>query len=128
MRTALTTRDAAWTHLPTAPQAPSAWLSGCGEGRGRAGGLWRHDLGMAEDPSLAELTAELAELRAENARLRGLLGFDRRAENVAVAGWSPSLFRDQPARSDGGGRAGGCWVVFPAGESGVVRLVVRWAR
>lgn len=62
---------------------------------------WGHDLGIAEDPSGAELTAELAELRAENARLRDLLGFDRRSENAAGAGWSPSLFHDQPARSGG---------------------------
>ncbi len=56
---------------------------------------------ISEDPSLAALTAELAELRAENARLRDLLGFDRRAESAAVTGWSPSLFCDQPARSNG---------------------------
>lgn len=44
--------------------------------------------------------AELAELRAENARLRGLLGLDRRAENAAVARWSPSLFGEQHPGSE----------------------------
>ena len=44
--------------------------------------------------------AELAELRAENARLRGLLGLDRRAENASVARWSPSLFSEQHAGAE----------------------------
>lgn len=57
--------------------------------RPRAWGLWQHVPRYLRGPSLAALTAELAELRAENARLRDLLGFDRRAENAAVAGWSP---------------------------------------
>ena len=44
---------------------------------------------------------ELAELRAENAWLRGLLGLDRRAENASsVARWSPSLFNEQHASAE----------------------------
>jgi hypothetical protein len=65
-------------------------------GRGDPG----HDLGIADDSSRDELTAELAELRAENARLRGLLGLDRRAENAAATRWSPSLFNEQQLESE----------------------------
>ncbi len=42
--------------------------------------------------------SELTALRAENARLRDLLGLDRRVKDTEVAGWSPSLFRDGPGR------------------------------
>jgi hypothetical protein len=68
--------------------------------RGRVGQKRGHDLGIGDDSSRDELTAELAELRAENARLRGLLGLDRRAENAAVARWSPSLFNEQHPGSE----------------------------
>lgn len=40
---------------------------------------------------LTAMEAELAALRAENARLRGLLGFDDRAAGNETA-WSPTLF------------------------------------
>jgi hypothetical protein len=45
----------------------------------------------------AALRAELAELRAENARLRGLLGLDETARTGEgpTAAWSPSLFADR---------------------------------
>ena len=39
--------------------------------------------------------AELHALRAENARLRGLLGMDDRAGELQATGWSPTLFADQ---------------------------------
>lgn len=48
---------------------------------------------MAEIPSSAELLAEVEALRAENARLRGLLGLDARRGDLEVAGWSPTLFQ-----------------------------------
>ncbi len=54
---------------------------------------------MADD----DLLRELNEVRAENARLRELLGFDsRRAESHAQS-WEPALFQDAPAlpRVDG---------------------------
>ncbi len=44
-----------------------------------------------DEGRLATMEAELAALRAENARLRGLLGFDDRAAGTASA-WSPTLF------------------------------------
>jgi len=46
---------------------------------------------MTDD--LAAILAEVAELRAENARLRGLLGFDKRpATSQAEEAWAPTLF------------------------------------
>ena len=39
---------------------------------------------------------ELEALRAENARLRGLLGLDERAGELQATGWSPTLFGGQP--------------------------------
>src|SRR5581483_9788557 len=54
-----------------------------------------------DDPrTRAELLAEVAALRAENARLRGLLGLDARADDLAVAGWSPTLFAPQPSTAE----------------------------
>jgi superfamily II DNA or RNA helicase len=64
----------------------------------RTGAGWDHDRGIALDPSPEELIAELSALRAENARLRGLLGLDRRAGETVPAGWSPSLFGELPGR------------------------------
>jgi hypothetical protein len=52
-------------------------------------------VGIADQPTHTELLAELKALRAENARLRGLLGLDARADDLAVAGWSPTLFAPQ---------------------------------
>ncbi|HUP73323.1 MAG TPA: DEAD/DEAH box helicase family protein [Acidimicrobiales bacterium] len=43
-------------------------------------------------PAESELLAEIEALRAENARLRGLLGLDNRAASDHVAAWSPTLF------------------------------------
>jgi Uncharacterized protein conserved in bacteria len=57
-------------------------------------------LGIAEVPTHAELLAQLEVLRAENARLRGLLGLDRRDRDLATAGWSPTLFAAQPPTLD----------------------------
>jgi superfamily II DNA or RNA helicase len=53
---------------------------------------------MPEEPGLdcAPELEEIEELRAENARLRGLLGLDRRSDDGHVAAWGPTLF-DQPA-------------------------------
>ena len=42
--------------------------------------------------SLAEMAAELGSLRAENLRLRGLLGLDERRTGPATAAWRPTLF------------------------------------
>ncbi|MGH9010477.1 MAG: TOTE conflict system archaeo-eukaryotic primase domain-containing protein [Acidimicrobiia bacterium] len=47
-------------------------------------------------PSHSELLAEIDTLRAENARLRALLGFDGRAAEIVAAGWSPTLFTAEP--------------------------------
>ena len=55
-----------------------------------------HDLGIAPEHSPAELLAELEALRAENARLRDLLGLDARAGELQATGWSPTLFGGQP--------------------------------
>lgn len=54
-------------------------------------------VGIADQPTHAELLAELEALRAENARLRGLLGLDARADDLAGMGWSPTLFAPQVA-------------------------------
>lgn len=54
-----------------------ALLRGLGEGM---------IVGIADQPTHAELLAELEALRAENARLRGLLGLDARGDDLAVAG------------------------------------------
>ncbi len=51
------------------------------------------------DPtSLPDLLAELDSLRQENARLRGLLGFDTRPRDEGRVGWSPSLFEGEGTR------------------------------
>src|SRR2546428_600372 len=47
---------------------------------------------IAPDPAPAELLAELEALRAENARLRDLLGLDGRAGEMQAAGWPRPLF------------------------------------
>src|SRR5205807_5942763 len=52
-------------------------------------------LAIASQPSVADLLAELEALRAENARLRDLLGLDARARDLETAGWSPTLFGDR---------------------------------
>ncbi|MEW6475240.1 MAG: DEAD/DEAH box helicase family protein [Actinomycetota bacterium] len=57
-------------------------------------------LGIADSPTHAELLAELDELRAENARLRGLLGLDARADGLADRGWSPTLFASHTATAE----------------------------
>ena len=58
---------------------------------------------MADDPRdpLAAALAELQQLRAENQRLRGLLGLDARlaADSVDVA--EPTLFQNEPVRPAG---------------------------
>jgi hypothetical protein len=54
-------------------------------------------VGIADPPTHAEVLAELEALRAENARLRGLLGLDERADDVAAPGWSPTLFTSPAA-------------------------------
>jgi superfamily II DNA or RNA helicase len=62
---------------------------------------------MRNDMSDDDLLRELNEVRAENARLRELLGLDsRRAESHAQS-WEPSLFQDTPglARVDSGSSA-----------------------
>ncbi|MGH8932924.1 MAG: TOTE conflict system archaeo-eukaryotic primase domain-containing protein [Egibacteraceae bacterium] len=46
---------------------------------------------------LAAALAKLGELRAENARLRGLLGLDGRPAPVAVQALEPTLFVEEPA-------------------------------
>ena len=61
------------------------------------GGLAGHDLSIDDQRTYAELLAELEALRAENARLRSLLGLDDRAHDLTVAGWSPTLFAPQPS-------------------------------
>jgi hypothetical protein len=57
-------------------------------------------LGIDDSTTRAELLAELESLRAENARLRGLLGLDARASDLAQAGWSPTLFAPQSSTGD----------------------------
>ncbi|MGH8908178.1 MAG: TOTE conflict system archaeo-eukaryotic primase domain-containing protein [Egibacteraceae bacterium] len=55
---------------------------------------------MSEDVAerLAAALAELEQLRAENARLRGLVGLDERRVGGPVRGWEPTLFpEEQPA-------------------------------
>ena len=52
----------------------------------------RPSLGITTKPSIDELVAENESLRAENARLRGLLGLDRRATGETRPAWSPRLF------------------------------------
>ncbi|MGH9008579.1 MAG: TOTE conflict system archaeo-eukaryotic primase domain-containing protein, partial [Acidimicrobiia bacterium] len=52
-------------------------------------------VGIDDPPTHAELLAELETLRAENARLRGLLGLDTRASDLSATGWSPTLFTPQ---------------------------------
>src|SRR5436190_14216757 len=53
-----------------------------------------------EDGRLAA-EAELAALREENVRLRGLLGLDERSDDAGEQ-WAPTLFgRDQPGRIRG---------------------------
>ena len=49
---------------------------------------------MDRDPAthLAEALAEAAELRDENARLRGLLGLENRRDDGHRHGWTPTLF------------------------------------
>lgn len=45
-------------------------------------------------PSYEELAGTVDELRAENARLRGLLGLDTRASDGHRRAWSPTLLTD----------------------------------
>ena len=57
-------------------------------------------MGIDDSQTPAELLAELEALRAENARLRGLLGLDARATGLAGAGWSPTLFAPQSSTGE----------------------------
>lgn len=50
----------------------------------------RSDAGASFD----DLARELAELREENARLRGLLGLDTRAAGGHQSAWAPTLLND----------------------------------
>lgn len=52
---------------------------------------------QSSEGELAEVKSELAALRAENARLRGLLGLDERATAAPRTAWKPTLFT--PAES-----------------------------
>jgi hypothetical protein len=54
----------------------------------------------AESPAdgVDDVAAELARLRAENARLRGLLGLDVRSTEGHAAAWSPSLLAEARPR------------------------------
>jgi superfamily II DNA or RNA helicase len=54
--------------------------------------------GNESDGNLTELEAELAALKAENARLRGLLGLEDRTIRPRAAAWSPTLFADEADR------------------------------
>jgi superfamily II DNA or RNA helicase len=55
----------------------------------------RHDLAIGEAHGSDELLNEVAALRAENARLRALLGMDERAGTGGRARWAPELFSDE---------------------------------
>jgi hypothetical protein len=46
-----------------------------------------------------DLTIEVAELRAENQRLRGLLGLDSRTADGHLDAWSPTLLASTPTTS-----------------------------
>lgn len=50
--------------------------------------------------TLAEINRELERLRAENERLRGLLGLDNPSRLDHVAPWEPTLFRDPSSLVD----------------------------
>lgn len=50
--------------------------------------------------TLAELSGELERLRAENERLRGLLGLNNPSRPGPVASWEPTLFRDPSNRPE----------------------------
>lgn len=47
----------------------------------------------------AELQRELERLRADNERLRGLLGLDHPSRPGPVASWEPTLFQDPTSRA-----------------------------
>jgi superfamily II DNA or RNA helicase len=53
-------------------------------------------LAINDQRSQAELLAEIEVLRAENRRLRELLGLDGRGPDVPSARWSPTLFTSEP--------------------------------
>jgi hypothetical protein len=50
-----------------------------------------------EAPDRDDLATELDRLRAENARLRELLGLDQRAADGHASTWSPRLLPDLPS-------------------------------
>ena len=49
------------------------------------------------EPGLAMVLAEVGALRAENARLRGLLNLDAREDDGHRHAWAPTLFTRSPA-------------------------------
>jgi hypothetical protein len=51
---------------------------------------------MREGEEVDELHARVAQLEAENARLRGLLGLDHREPAGSVPAWKPTLFAFEP--------------------------------
>jgi hypothetical protein len=63
--------------------------------------LSERDKDMADD----DLLRELNEVRAENARLRGLLGLDGRRAETHAQSWEPSLFQDAPGLPQVDGRS-----------------------
>jgi hypothetical protein len=48
--------------------------------------------------SLSETRLELEQLRAENRRLRALLGLDRLDDQASVPTWEPTLFPERDMR------------------------------
>lgn len=50
--------------------------------------------GTSDAPSDDDLIAQVEELRAENARLRGLLGLDERPNDAHTRAWAPTLLTD----------------------------------
>ncbi|MEZ5296547.1 MAG: DEAD/DEAH box helicase family protein [Ilumatobacteraceae bacterium] len=49
---------------------------------------------MSDDPSYEDLLADVETLRAENVRLRGLLGLDERPSDGHVQAWTPTLLTE----------------------------------
>ena len=55
-------------------------------------GAMTHSDEQSLERELAEAKSEMAALRVENARLRGLLGLDDRATAAPRTAWKPTLF------------------------------------